>query len=47
MSDWSSWSLDLARSEQDYEHWHVYRAALVSGKYVYDQQQYPRQDYPK
>jgi hypothetical protein len=43
----SSWSLDLARSGQDQENWHVYRAAIVHGKYVYDQQQYSRQLYPE
>ena len=42
---WSTWSLDVARSDQDQEHFHVYRAAIVNGKYVYDQQQYPKHVY--
>jgi hypothetical protein len=47
MSSWSTWGLDLARCDQDYEQWHVYRAAVVNGKYIYDQQQYQRQQYPE
>ena len=43
----SSWGLDLARSDQDQDSWHVYRAAIVNGKYVYDQQHYLRQLYPE
>ena len=44
---WTGWGIDLSRSELDYENWHVYRAAMVNNKYVYDQQQYPRQQYPE
>ena len=46
-SNWSAYAVDLARSELDYENWHVYRARAVSGSYQYDQQHYPRQIYPE
>jgi hypothetical protein len=45
MSNWSSWALDLARSDQDHDNWHVYRAAAVGGSYQYDQAHYPRHIY--
>jgi hypothetical protein len=44
---WSAWALDVTRSTQDSRDWHVYRGVLSNGAYVYDQQQYPKQQYPE
>jgi hypothetical protein len=44
---WSSWVFDETRSTQDHRDWHVYRAILSNGAYLYDQRQYPKQQYPE
>lgn len=49
MSSWSSWNLDVARSGQDQQNWHLYRAEISGEAYTgnYHQIQYPRLRYPK
>ncbi len=42
---WSDWALDEARSAQDHQEWHVYRATASDGEYLYDTRRYPKRQY--
>jgi hypothetical protein len=46
--NWSQWALDAARSSQDPQEWHVYRAELSDGQYNgnYEQKQFPKLGFP-
>jgi hypothetical protein len=49
MTSWSPWTLDITRSSQDNDQWHVYRVEVLRGEYTsnYDQKAYSRSQFPK
>ena len=42
MSSWSPWTLNESRGNQDLQEWHLYRARLFNGEYIYYEHRYSK-----